>query len=53
MKQLRSTYALAGTAALNVFDEILSIGSSTTYSIKLPFNNFLKSMACISGGRVI
>jgi hypothetical protein len=53
MKQLRSTYALAGIAALNVFDKTLSIGSSTIYSIKLPFNNFLKSTACISGGRVI
>jgi len=92
MKQLRSTYALAGIAVLNVFDKILSIGSkkmikwsryrcgavqmvgrgiallfhdcgtrrgwvsigsSTTYPIKLPFNNFLKSMACISGGTVI
>jgi len=27
MKQLRSTYALAGIATLNVFDKILSKGS--------------------------
>ena len=53
MKQLRSTYGLADIAELNIFDKVLSIGSSTTYSIKLPFNNFLKSMACISGETVI
>jgi hypothetical protein len=50
MKQLRSSYALAGIAALNVFDKMLSLGGSTIYSIKLPFTNFFMSMAPVSDG---
>jgi hypothetical protein len=53
MKKVRSTYALAGIAALNVFDQTLSIASRTTYSMKMPLNNILKSMACKSGETVI